>query len=418
MIDDQVEKRLMTPEQMMENIRSRLAERARHTNQLYSELMDLIKNDAFYTADHKIDDHTFYRVFTYRLASYSDFLLPSALEARGIMFEVAYADPTVPVRLVCRPQCKFFNIGENPMTMDLDYSKLAAAYIKEDGSLISTYKRTVVGMGEDFQTETSTDLRFKSKTSISSDQAIAATKYVENHEDLKKALTMMEESGYTVNCEWCAPDNRIVVGYMEPRLIVLNARNRFSGDYAPRHLLETMFGDHLVAKAAIITGEEDLKELRTHTGYEGLIFQFEDDYKVQFVKFKNDWYLHRHRTKDSVNNANALFDCVLNEGSDDLRTMFLDDPLATKIIDEMEELVIPLYNRFVKGCQNFYNENKHLDRKDYAIKGQQPFFEDGDLLNKFAFGIVMTMYLGKEPDIKGTMSKHKRLWTKVEDDAL
>lgn len=408
---------LMSAELMWERIRAHQAERTRHANQLYSELMDLTKSDAFYTADHKIDDRTFYRVFTYRLASYSDFLLPSALEARGIMFEVAYADPTVPVRLVCRPQCKFFNIGENPMTMDLDYSKLAAAYVKEDGSLISTYSRTISGMGENFETETITDLRFKSKTSVSSDQAVAATKYVDEHEDLKQSLTLMEESGYTVNCEWCAPDNRIVVGYMEPRLIVLNARLRFSGEYAPRDMLERMFGEHLVAKADVIASEEELKELRAHTGYEGLIFQFEKDYKVQFVKFKNDWYLHRHRTKDSVNNANALFDCVLNEGSDDLRTMFLDDPLATKIIDDMEALVIPLYNRFVKGCETFYEENKHLERKDFAIKGQLPFFEEGDHLNKFAFGIVMTMYLGKEPDIKGTLSKHKRLWTKVEDDA-
>lgn len=407
---------VMTAEDMMERIRLTMAERERRANQLYTELMALTKNDAFYTADHKYDDHTFYRVFTYRLASYSDFLLPSALEARGIMFEVAYADESKPVRLVCRPQEKFFNIGENPMTLDLDYSRLEAAYIKEDGSLISTYSRSVMGMGEDFETQWEWSLHFKSKTSISSDQAVAAGKYVDQHEDLKTALTKMEQNGYTVNCEWCAPDNRIVVGYMEPRLIVLNARLRFSGEYAPRDLLERMFGDHLVAKADVITSEADLKELRAHTGYEGLIFQFEKDYKVQFVKFKNDWYLHRHRTKDSVNNANALFDCVLNEGSDDLRTMFLDDPLATKIIDDMEALVIPLYNRFVKGCQNFYNENKHLERKEFAIKGQQPFFEEGDLLNKFAFGIVMTMYLGKEPDIKGTLSKHKRLWTKVEDE--
>ena len=406
----------------VDELKARLVEygiKTRATIQeLYGQLMTLTKNDAFYTADHKIDDRTFFRVFTYRLASYTDFLLPGALEARGIMFEVAYADPTTAIRIAARPMQKFFNIGENPLAMDLDYTKVIGSYLKEDGSLISSYTRRIVGMGEDFQSECFTLLLFKSKTSISSDQAIAAGKWVEANPDLQMAILNYEDVGYTVNCEWCAPDNRIVVGYMEPRLIVLNVRHRITGEYVDRAELERDFGKHLVGVAESITGEADIKRLSQHTGYEGLILQFEEGYKVEFVKFKNDWYLHRHRTKDSVNNANALFECVLNEGSDDLRTMFVEDPLATKIIDEMEELVIPLYNRFVKGCQNFYNENKHLERKDFAIKGQQPFFAEGDLLNKFAFGIVMTMYLGKEPDIKGTLSKHKRLWTKVEDDTL
>lgn len=409
------DEKLYTPQEVMDNIRRHQEERKAKTVQLYTELMALLSNDAFYTADHPINDHYFFRVFTYRLASYSDFLLPSAMEARGIMFKVAYADESVPVQLVCRPMEKFFNIGENPLTLDLDYSKVIGSYIKEDGSLISSFTQTVVGMGEDFESEVVTYLRFKSKTSISSDQAIAASNWVDTQPDLKDAILEMEYHGYTVNCEWCAPDNRIVVGYMEPRLIVLNARHRFSGEYAPRETLREMFGDYLVGTATQVTCEADLKPLKDHTGYEGLILQFEPGYKVEFSKFKNDWYLHRHRTKDSVNNANALFDCVLNEGSDDLRTLFLEDPLATKIIDEMEALVIPLYNRLVKGCQTFYNENKHLERKEFAIKGQLPIFEEGDPLNKMAFGLIMAQYIGREPDYKEMLSKNKRIWTKADD---
>lgn len=411
------EEKHYTSDEVMENIRRHQDERKAKTTKLYQELMALLSNDAFYTADHKINDHFFYRVFTYRLASYSDFLLPSAMEARGIMFKVAYADESVPLELTCRPPQKFFNIGENPLTLDLDYSKVIGSYIKEDGSLISSYTVRDIGMGEDFESQVWVELKFKSKTSISSDQAIAAQKWVETQPELKEAIMEMEYYGYTVNCEWCAPDNRIVVGYMEPKLIVLNARHRFSGEYADRHMMTQMFGDYLVGTATQVTCEQDLKPLKAHTGYEGLILQFEEGYKVEFAKFKNDWYLHRHRTKDSVNNANALFDCVLNEGSDDLRTMFLDDPLATKIIDDMEALVIPLYNRLVKGCQTFYEENKHLERKEFAIKGQLPIFEEGNPLNKMAFGLIMTQYIGKVPDYKGTLSKHKKTWTKVEDDA-
>lgn len=406
--------------EMKEHIAAMVAKMQLDVQELYTQLMTLCTNsDSFYFVDHERDGNKWYRVFSYRLASYSDFLLPGAVEARGIMFEVFEVNGVgVPTCIKSRPPAKFFNIGENPLTLELDYTKVKHSVIKEDGSLISTFSTCVWGMGEDFESQAHYTLRLKSKTSTSSDQVKAAMKWLETEPDFRDTLLEMDMSGYTVNCEWCAPDNRIVVGYLEPRLIVLNARHKHTGKYAERAVLEQMFGEHLVKTATEVKGPEDLVELKTHTGYEGLILQFEEGYKVEFVKFKNDWYLHRHRTKDSVNNANALFDCVLNEGSDDLRTMFVEDPLATKIIDEMEELVIPLYNRFVKGCQNFYNENKHLERKEFAIKGQQPFFEEGDLLNKFAFGIVMTMYLGKEPDIKGTLSKHKRLWTKVEDDAL
>lgn len=412
------EKKLMSAEELKANIAASMAEQQRKIQELYTQLMALCTgSDSFYFVDHEKDGDKWLRVFTYRLASYSDFLLPGATEARGIMFEVWNLNGVeTPTAIKSRPPAKFFNIGENPLTLELDYSKVIHSVIKEDGSLISTFHTAIWGMGEDFESQLHWSLRLKSKTSTSSQQVKDAMAWLETQPEFRDKLLELDIAGVTVNCEWCAPDNRIVVGYMEPRLIVLNARSRVSGLYVQRHVLEQIFGDHLVKTATPVKGPEDLKELATHTGYEGLILQFEEDYKVQFVKFKNDWYLHRHRTKDSVNNANALFDCVLNEGSDDLRTMFVEDPLATKIIDDMEALVIPLYNRFVKGCQNFYNENKHLERKDYAIKGQQPFFEEGDLLNKFAFGIVMTMYLGKDPDIKGTLSKYKRLWTKVEDN--
>ena len=413
------EKKLMSAEELKAAIAQGVADRQRSIEELYGQLMALCKgSDSFYFVDHEKSGDKWFRVFTYRLASYTDFLQPGALEARGIMFEVFNLNGVeTPTAIKSRPPTKFFNIGENPLTLELDYSKVIHSVLKEDGSLISTFHTAVWGMGEDFESQLHWSLRLKSKTSTSSQQVKDAMAWLETQPDFRDTLLEWDIAGVTVNCEWCAPDNRIVVGYMEPRLIVLNARSRYSGAYVQRHVLLQAFGDHMVKDATPVNGPEDLKELATHTGYEGLILQFQEDYKVQFVKFKNDWYLHRHRTKDSVNNPNALFDCVLHEGSDDLRTMFVDDPLATKIIDEMEALVIPLYNRFVKGCETFYEENKHLERKDFAIKGQLPFFEVGSLLNKFAFGIVMTMYLGKEPDIKGTLSKHKRLWTKVEDEA-
>lgn len=380
---------------------------------LYEDLMKLVKtNEAFYSVDHPHPLGSFrkFRVFTYRLASYSDFMLPGALEARGIMYEIGITSEgeEFMVSLVSRPPAKFFNIGENPLTLELDYSKVTMSMVKEDGSLISSY-RYYAGQNDVIMQR----LGMKSKTSISSEQAVAALAYVKANASLEQGILFLEQRGYTVNFEWCAPNNRIVVGYEEPKLIVLNARNRFTGQYLDRTALEETFPDHVVPYGEMIRNEQDIERLKAHTGYEGVILQFEQGYKVDFVKFKNDWYLHRHRTKDSVNNANDLFDCVLNEGSDDLKTLFHADPLAMKLITDMEALVIPLYNQLVTACEAFYNENKELDRKSFAIKGQTTkLFEDDNLLNKIAFGPLMCLYKGEVPDYKALMSKNKRLWTK------
>ena len=52
---------------------------------LYDELMALQSNEAFYFVDQSVGDCD-YRIFLYRLASYTEFCLPGALESRGITF--------------------------------------------------------------------------------------------------------------------------------------------------------------------------------------------------------------------------------------------------------------------------------------------------------------------------------------------
>ena len=44
-------------------------------------------SEAFYFKDFPLND-AIYRIFNYRLASYTEFLAPNALECRGHMFEV------------------------------------------------------------------------------------------------------------------------------------------------------------------------------------------------------------------------------------------------------------------------------------------------------------------------------------------
>ncbi len=105
-------------------------------NNLYNDLMTLCQtgDDAFYYVDHTVTEHTKYRVFSYRLASYSDFLKPNALNCRGVMFQMLDSGPL----LVSLPMEKFFNLGE----MSSDINTLAEQLIKAGRLSSNVYERT------------------------------------------------------------------------------------------------------------------------------------------------------------------------------------------------------------------------------------------------------------------------------------
>jgi T4 RnlA family RNA ligase len=99
------------------------------------------------------------------------------------------------------------------------------------------------------------------------------------------------------------------------------------------------------------------------------------------VKLKNNRYCILHKTKDSVNNAAKLFEAVITECTDDMRSMFADDPYSLNLIMEMEKKVIPIYNAVIKRVEEFHSANKHLERKDYAILAKEVFLLGGNVVS-------------------------------------
>lgn len=356
--------------------------------QLFANLVSLINtNEAFYKQQFESDGHIYW-IFNYRLASYTDFLAPAALECRGIMFEV---DATgAPLALKSLPMEKFHNLNECPFTQNLDLTQVDEILLKADGSLMSTYTHN----------ET---LMLKSKGSIASEQCLAAMDWInaDDNREFRSAIQFVEGEGYTVNLEWCSPVHRIVIGYAKPHLKVLNARNRETGVYMDRFTLEAYFGDNaidLVEPADPVAFVASIPAMTEDI--EGYVVRLKSG---QRVKIKTEKYLSLHHAKDSVNNPRRLFEAILDEGIDDLRSLFYTDAVAMQMIDEMQVRVDHLYNNMVKMVEEFYDANKHLERKDYAIKGQAE-------LDRLYFGLAMTKYLDKPVDYKGFMkSKYKDL---------
>jgi len=374
---------------------------------LYSQLLKLTQDsEAFYFTDHVLDTTT-YRIFLYRLASYTDFCLPGALECRGTMFEMDGEDP---VRLAARPMQKFFNINECPFTMGVNYSdgNIESVMLKEDGSLISTFIHT------------DGELYCKSKGSLSSDQAQWANAWIRKESMRYDQLKTVTNLGNTINLEYCAPFNRIVLNYNCESMIILNVRQISSGLYLPKSTFKdtcpyipTIWVNNIEdTDIEYDTLESLIDDTPNLENIEGFVVRLKNG--LHF-KVKTNWYLVQHRAKDSIDSPRRLFEAAITEATDDLRSLFTDNQFVLDKITEMEEKAAGIYNHIVERVERFVKTHHDLIendcRKDFAMLGQQAFLGT----DKRLFGLVMMCYKrergdGDGPDYKQFCIKNWRDW--------
>lgn len=332
---------------------------------LYNNLMNLCKDpiheEAFYYQDYTFDDKI-YRIFNYRLVNWTTFQdAVDAKKCRGTMFEIS----NEPV-LASLPPDKFFNYAEG----DVDHSNFSGNILvheKLDGSLISTYMHN----GE---------LRLKSKGSINSSQAIEAMLWLElpkNSALKQNMLDIMADNACTINLEWTGPQNRIVVGYESTELRVLSINMHDTG-----YTILNWKDSDLPFTAQINLDEycADLEEnnlqsivnkMYNETTGEGYVVSFLYDNDLQYqVKVKNHTYCNLHKIKDSISNPEALAELIIRGGVDDVYDLFSDDMITINIIEDMENVVVPIFNHMVATVEAFYFGNKDLTRKEYAIKAR------------------------------------------------
>lgn len=323
--------------------------------ELYDNLMKLCaeseKGKFFYT-DFVSPFETKFRIFSYNYASYSDWLLDDALECRGIMFEM---DDNGPVRIAARPMEKFFNLGENPMTMDLNLDEVVLVTAKADGSLVSTYMDQ-------------TNIAFKSKGSIKSSQAAESLQVFKqpHREAFRARVTEITEAGYTCNMEYVAPTNRIVLPYQERDLILLNVRHNETGEYIP---YPELFKD--AALRPFLVEAYDLVSIENVRGMkeiEGFVYELASGQKF---KLKTEWYCALHHTKDSINNNERLFEVVVAGGADDVIAMFTGDDYAREKVNAFTVTHLDYLSNTLGLLLDAQKQLAGKDRREFAIKGQE-----------------------------------------------
>lgn len=323
--------------------------------ELYDNLMKLCaesdKGKFFYT-DFVSPFETKFRIFSYNYASYSDWLLDDALECRGIMFEM---DDNGPVRIAARPMEKFFNLGENPMTMDLNLDEVVLVTAKADGSLVSTYMDQ-------------TNIAFKSKGSIKSSQAAEALQVFKqpHREAFRARVTEITEAGYTCNMEYVAPTNRIVLPYQERDLILLNVRHNETGEYIP---YPELFKDAALRPFLVEAYDPaSIENVRGMKEIEGFVYELASGQKF---KMKTEWYCALHHTKDSINNNERLFEVVVAGGADDVIAMFTGDDYAREKVNAFTIVHLDYLSNTLGLLLDAQKQLAGKDRREFAIKGQE-----------------------------------------------
>ena len=227
---------------------------------------------------------------------------------------------------------------------------------------------------------------------------------------------------YTVNFEYTSPSNHVVLYYPESKLSVLSIRSHLDG--------ETLFGNrlisflqenhfptvlqHVVSFTTVfnsITHQQLIENIRKEVQGEGYVIEIVlSDRKPYLVKIKTEKYLLLHHTKFNCRSNRYFFQCVINEQTDDLRSLFMtEEELLTKIQD-MERRIQPVYNQLIRTVEQFYEENKHLSRKDYALKA----LNEGP--SKIYMSLMMNLYLRKENDYKKFSINHMRDIFHVDED--
>jgi len=325
-----------------------------------NQAMEIVKNnDAFYYKDEKHKGKKF-RIFNYRLASYSDFANNNgSLELRGLTFDLETEKAYLGLH-------KFFNDNENPFTM-IEWNEDDVLDVREklDGSLIQAFY-------------INDKLFVKTKGTFKSDQAKMAEKFIMENENYQKFIKSMNKLQYSVFFELVSPFNQIVVQYDKTDLRLIQIRDEF-GNYMDYNFLKKYsdFYDLSIANEYKYTLSE-LRELqKIEKNIEGWVVRNPKyPLETQFRKFKTLDYFEKHKllTGNSIT-ENTLIQAIINETIDDIISQLDKNSEKRKYIEEIEKVVSQHFDKTLKELEELFNIRNNMNRKDFALKYKDhPYF--------------------------------------------
>ena len=243
-------------------------------------------------------------------------------ECRGLIFDDKG-------KTISRPFHKFFNVGENDAVQPQRVMEALGAgphrvMEKMDGSMV----RPLFTGGR---------MRLATKMGVT-DVAVQAEKHLDaRHFEWLRAMYARR---LTPIHEYVGPDNRIVIPYGEPRLVLLAIRRNVSGEYANLGAgLGTDWIPHAVPFQIVPMhapiGEEGidgfLADHEGDEGREGFVIRLSDG---NMVKTKNQWYVQIHKVKERIAHDRHILSLILDGGMDDAVPFMIEED--RKYIEDFE----------------------------------------------------------------------------------
>ena len=278
-------------------------------------------------------------------------------EARGIAFLKETGE------LISRPFHKFFNLGERDETdIDIMAYRDARIYEKLDGSMIHALN---LPMG----------FRLATRAGIT-DVSLQPEAFVADRLDYQRFINEMLYNNMTPIFEWVSPTNKIVINYNEPRLVLLDVRERTTGVYAGSEGWGWT-GIPTVKRFHDIT----LEEIRKWEDAEGVVVGLTNGHRV---KIKAETYVKLHKYIDILKSDRHFVSAVLSENWDDVysnATPEVKERLKTGLnklnwftSTEAEDIVKDIEDNFddlivdgpVRGFNVFDLSDTRAVRKNYA----------------------------------------------------
>lgn len=328
--------------------------------------------------------------FCYMIGGANTFDSNHARECRGIVFDAETGAVTG------RPFHKFFNLGEREETQPhvVDWSKVVRVMDKRDGSMIHSVNDNGT-------------IRIKTKKSFNSDVAVSVQTWLAGDSveaANARALLADEQLKFqTVIFEWTSPQDRIVLAYDKPSLVLLHVRDNVTGKYMETldlQVLSSYYNVPLVDEVDEFFETVEINEMgciaerrfnikkmieaaATREGVEGWIVQLEDG---EMIKVKTEWYLARHKVMTFLRERD-IAELVMNEQVDDFKSLLSSKGVDITEVLEIEERVLEFFRWLRREVEKSVVESVGLTGREMAEK-----YKDHELR-----GLILKKFNGSEP---------------------
>lgn len=250
---------------------------------------------------------------------------------------------------------KFHNLNENPeyAAANFDFSQSHIIQEKLDGSMVTPIP--YVG-GWMFGTRAGfTDVAAKADKLLESWRETDYEKYEAYHEFVLACF----DGGITPIFEFCSREQRIVIDYPEPKLVLTDIRGNGTGEYyniysAPRNIPHAN-KRHGLALSTITEYASVIKELK---GEEGVVVKFADG---RFVKIKAEDYCLKHRALDGLRFEKDVLKLILTNQIDDVLPLVAPD--VKERLEKYRESVVKRIIMANQEIKELFERNRHVASK-------------------------------------------------------